>query len=258
MVDHSEMRLGKLAPSRDPRTLRLSAFMDLEALPTPPPATTRAEAHAGGFPMFANDSLGDCTCAGVAHLQQFWGYLSGQAEAFTDADVISLYESVGGYHPGDPSTDNGAVEVDVLNYWRTNGAPLAGDVKKIVAYAAVNPLHTDMVKAATWLFDGLYIGVALPLTAQRQDVWDLVPTADPAQQAAGSWGGHAVVAFDYNRDGVVIATWGALKLMTWSFWNTYVDEAYAVRSADQFAQTGLSAEGFNDAALAAELAYVTR
>lgn len=257
MTDHSAMKLGKRPPSNDPRTLRLAKYLDLAQLPPIPESTNRSTAYAQGFPMFLNDQLGDCTCAAVAHMQQFWGDLSGKAEPLTDDDVLKLYEAVGGYVPGQPDTDQGAVETDVLNYWRHHGIK-EGLLrhKHIQAYAAIDVEDLTTVKAATYLFDGIYTGVALPITAQTQDVWDVVPGGG-AHAEKGSWGGHAVPVVDFNADGVVLITWGQLKTATWAFWTTYFEEAYGVLSSDARNHKGLSPEGYKLAALRADLAAVT-
>lgn len=255
-VDHSLMKLGKRPPSNDPRTLKLAKYIDLSALPPIPAETNRSAAFATGFPMFLNDQLGDCTCAAVGHMQQFWGDLSGKAEPLTDDDVLKLYEKVGGYVPNDPSTDNGAVETDVLNYWRRTGITEGSRHKKITGYAQIEVSHLPMVRAATYLFDGIYTGVSLPITAQNQDTWDVVPGGGSDVQP-GSWGGHAVPVVDFDSAGVTLITWGALKRATWNFWLTYFDEAYAVLSADARNTHGLSAEGYKLAALKADLAAVT-
>lgn len=251
-VDYSRVKLGKLAPRHDDRTLKLHNYIDLAALPPAPTSTNRVQPFAARFPMFMNDTLGDCTCAAVGHMQQFWGDLSGAKEQFTDTDIELLYEKVGGYVPGNPSTDNGADELTVLNYWRKFGIKSGTGQKKIFGYASVNPSHVEMVKVGSWLFEGLYIGVALPVTAQTQPVWDVVPNGG-ADAEPGSWGGHAVPVVDYNASTLTIVTWGALKEMTWAFWNKYIDEAYAVLSTDAVKASGVTAEGFKLAQLTADI-----
>ena len=102
---------------------------------------------------------------------------------------------------------------------------------------------------------GLYLGVQLPQTAQSQDVWDWTGSlTGPARP--GSWGGHAVDVVRYDADGVTVVTWGALKRVTWSFWDRYVDECYCIISTDFLAQ-GKAPNGFELAALQADLALVT-
>lgn len=254
VVDHSKMRLGRLPAIRDPRTLRLARYLNQASLPVPPDATTRAAQAKLRFPMYLNDKLGDCTCAAIAHMVQLWDALSGRVPPkITNAEVLTVYEAVSGYDPSTGENDNGAVELDVLKYWRKIG--IAGH--RIVAFVAVNVKNLFELKTAAWLFDGLYLGVALPITAQTQKVWDVVPNAG-RDGAAGSWGGHAVNIVDYDTTGVTIVTWGQLKRVTWAFVAAYVDEAYAALSTDAInGATNLTAEGFDDAQLLRDLAAVS-
>jgi len=244
-------RLGKKAAVYDPRTLKLSNYLDLAALPTPPASTHRSEAVTS-WPMFLNDQLGDCTIAALAHMIGFWLSLSkDKIYTLSDANVLAAYRAVTGYNPADPSTDTGAVELDVLRYWSRHG--VAGHHAK--AFAAVNITNRAHVETAAWLFDGLYIGVALPATAQGQSSWEFHPKQGSAAYP-GSWGGHAVNVVDYDTSGVTVITWGRPLHMSWDFWAHYVDEAYAIIAVEEFNTAGKTVEGFNIAALTADLASI--
>jgi hypothetical protein len=156
-----------------------------------------------------------CTCAAVGHMIQAWtSQTTGQA-IIPDADIVGLYERACGYDPSDPDSDQGGVEIDVLNYWRRNGV----DGHGLDAFAAVSRRHHADVKDAVWLFGGAYIGVALPLSAQSQQVWDVPPGGAAGGGEPGSWGGHAVPVIAYDAGGLTCITWGALKRMTWAFWD---------------------------------------
>ena len=49
-------------------------------------------------------------------------------------------------------------------------------------------------------------------------------------------------------------TWGALQIMTWSFWETYTEEAYAILSNDYLSKKKQTPQGFNLQQLQADLA----
>jgi hypothetical protein len=247
------MKLGKLAARRDPRTLRLAKYMPA-ALPAIPAAMDLSPL-VPSWGMMRNDELGDCTCAAAGHLLMQWTAAAGKPFSPSDADIVAAYSAITGYTPDDPSTDRGAVEIDVLNFWKARG--IAGH--RIGGYAAVNHLDHAHVRAAAYLFGGVYIGVALPVCAQNQNVWDVpgrVAKFFEGDDAPGSWGGHAVEVVAYDAEGVTVVTWGALKRMTWAFWDKYVDEAYAVLSQDFVNGQGKTPEGFNLAELAADLLAV--
>jgi hypothetical protein len=205
--------------------------------------------------MMANDSLGDCTCAGAGHYVQVVTSMANPPEVtVSDADVIALYTDACGYDPNNPATDQGGDLLTVLNWWKAHGIGTAGHSPS--AFAAVNVLNQTEVMQAIYLFGCLYTGVQLPVSAQAQvgGVWDVDATS---AGAPGSWGGHCCVICKYDATGPWCITWGALQQMTWAFWIRYFDEAFAVLTPDWIKPDLLSASGFNLAALQADLAQIT-
>jgi hypothetical protein len=240
--------LGKLPVRKDPRTLSFARYVDRLALPKPP-AKMNMGHLVHDWPMYGNDHLGDCTCAAAGHMIEAWTADShGHAVEITEAAVETAFDNV---KVTDPVThEQGAYELDVLNYWRKTGF----GTHKIGAFAEV-PIHDHtMVRTAAWLFGGLYIGIALPITAQTQEVWDWTHSLSGAA-APGSWGGHAVNVMDYGPQDLTVVTWGQPKLMTWAFWDRYVDEVYCILSTD-FLNAGVAPNGFDLHALQADLALL--
>lgn len=252
-IDHSGMKLGKGAPRHDPRTLMLADYLDADTLPaTPPKYAYGQNIAATAWGMMDNDKIGDCTCAAAGHLIMEWTDDNGNMYTPPDADIIAAYAAITGYNPQTGQNDNGAQETDVLNYWRNTGI----SNHKIFAYAALEPNNHNHVMISTFLFGGCYIGLSLPVTAQKQNVWSVPPGGARGQGAPGSWGGHAVCVVGYDSHGLTVITWGATKRMTWSFWDAYCDEAYAIISTD-FASQQTSPSGFDFAALQQDLQQVT-
>lgn len=224
----------------------------------PPPATFDVTGKVAQWPMYGNDRLGDCTFAAVGHQIQAWTAQAGKP--YTPAEQVI---ETGYWETGSPPattgtaggpTDTGRYELDVLNWWRDPGLP--GD--QLGAFAAVTILDHNEVEAGMWLFGGLYLGIGLPITAQTQQVWDLVGDGKTGNSAPWSWGGHAVpaLAYDAGAGRIKVVTWGGILEMTYRFWDVYVEEAYALLSPDWFA-AGMSPTGFDQAALEADLAAIS-
>jgi hypothetical protein len=164
-----------------------------------------------------------------------------------DPTIESYYEKWDGYVPGNPSTDRGGIELDVLNDWQKQG--FAGNT--LLAFADPKAANLVEVRQSIALFGGVYIGLSLPLTAQTQDVWDVVPRGG-AKAKPGSWGGHCVFVAKYDQHSFTCITWGQLKVMTVAFWNKYCDEAHALLTQDWIGAKG-SPSGFDLAQLQADL-----
>jgi hypothetical protein len=241
--------LGKLPVRTDVRTLSLARYVDSTRLPSPPDSFDET-AGVAEWPMYANDRIGDCTTAAAAHMIEAWTAAGrGRAIELSERSVLDAFDHV---KLKDPFTgEEGAVELDVLRYWRATGIGR----HRIGAYARVAVHDQQLVQAAAWLFGGLYIGLQMPLTARTQPVWDWTGSlSGPARP--GSWGGHAVDVVRYDRNGLTVVTWGRLQELTWAFWDRYCDEAYCILS-DDFLTKGNAPNGFDLAALEADLALVT-
>lgn len=220
------LKLGKLAPKRDPRTLKLASYLFLPSFPERYQWSKKASAHWG---MMKNDIAGCCTCAAAGHMLQSWTANCGKELTISDDEVIKAYSDNSGYDARTGENDNGCVELDVLKYWRKTGI---GN-HLIEAFVSVNLKNINHVKAAIYLFGGIYVGLALPASAQDQMLWD-VEFGDDSEP--GSWGGHAVTIIDYDPHGLTCITWGKPQRMTWDFFKKYCDEAYAIISPDFFAK----------------------
>lgn len=248
MLDHTQVKLGKRAPRIDHRTLRLGSYLDMATLP-PIPQEADWGVKVSKWGLMLNDHLGDCTCAAAGHLIMAWTADNGNEMTPADDAILKAYEDVGGYKPGDDSTDQGCVEIDVLNYWRKTG--IANHL--IGGYTSIEPKNHDHIKAAIAFMGGCYIGVALPLAAQGQTVWDVTDPALAGNAAPDSWGGHAVPLVAYNDVGPVCITWGMRQQMTWAWFDAYCDEAYAIFAVDWANEGKAAPSGFNADQLKADL-----
>lgn len=223
MTDHSAMKLGRLPKREDPRVPMMAALLTPDLPPVP--ASCDWTKGLSEWGMMDNDQIGDCTACGVAHIEQVWTLnVRGEWTASTE-QTVGFYSASTGYVPGQPNTDQGGVEIDVLTYWLKNG--FCG--RHIGGFASIEASNIDHVKQAIHQFGGIYIGANLPLASQPQSVFDLpVGQSLTGDWEPGSWGGHCMVAAGYDAEGVTFITWGKLMKATWAWWNAYVDEAYAI------------------------------
>lgn len=247
--------LGKHKKLVDARTLKFEDYVPTKTLvkkitnlftkkPTLPTAPTVFNGEDGisadSWTMMGNDTVGDCTCAAAGHLEMLWTKMGGAETIPTTAQILAAYEAISGYNPDNQNTDVGAACLTVLNYWKNTG--IAGN--KISAFVEV-PITTEYIKDALYIFNGIYIGVDLPLSAESQlsngKPWTVV---SGNQGRAGGWGGHCVPIVAYDKTYLYCVTWGTIQAMTWGFLKKYCDEAYCAIDSSYFSN-GKTIEGFN-------------
>lgn len=248
-------KLGKLAPKHNPKTLMFSTFLRKDA-PKPPPSKLWREYKipADAWGMFYNDSIGDCTCAAVAHQLMLITAHTGKMVVPLLSDVMKMYRVISGYDPGQTDafgenpTDTGAAITDALNYWQTVG--LTGH--KILGWAQIdhkNLLHRNQ---GAYGFGANNIGVQLPASAQTQfakgQTWKPVKRDEIL-------GGHCIIEAGYGKAGRDYVTWGKGDQKGTNAWDKKsTDEAYVVYTQDWINEaSGLAPNLMNMDALIAVL-----
>lgn len=233
--------LGKHAPRFDARVPQLEKHLVKAALPAPPPKKDwPGVSKVTAWGMMLNNTLGDCVIAAKGHAVLEWTALTGLKKAVTLPDPVILagYEAVGGYVPGDPSTDNGCDMLTAAQYFQATGfgGHRISAFATLAAGAAMNPTRWQ---EAINLFGLVDVGVALPAAWQDKtnpgDVWDVGPGGSTAGDwAPGSWGGHDVPLMGYDSVAKVykLITWGQEQYITEAAVKTYSDEAYSYLSPD--------------------------
>jgi hypothetical protein len=144
--------------------------------------------------------------------------------------VVALYSASTGYVPGDPSTDQGGVELDVLGYQASHGFDTGDQAPLVGAFATFDPRDRATFASTMALLGPVYLGVNLASAdLDTSVVWD---TATPGDQTPGSWGGHCLLAWDYtglgDTDTVRLATWGTLQPCTWRWLADRCEEAHVL------------------------------
>jgi hypothetical protein len=214
-----EVFFGKLPVKKDDRNLLLTAYVeDARLLPQVPDHVQYSD-KVTEWPMYGNDTLPDCTCAAAGHMEEAWSANAGAPEVPPDSAVLGLFNDTG-------PQNEGRACLDILNYWRHTGL----DGEQILAYAQVDPTNRDHVKAACWLFGGVYIGLELPNGIRALHDWRQVPRGPDGEPNPHY--GHCVNLVNYDATGATCVTWGRLMPLSWDFFDRYCVESYAVLSPD--------------------------
>jgi len=240
-------RFGKHPVKHDYRTLKFKTYKTAEMAPPPPASNVLTRVYEGVkvsdpttlFPMDGNDTLGDCTIAGLAHATTVYDGLLGEKKIMPKQSVVALYEKLTG------GPDTGLAELDVLKFWSNN--KVYGS--NILAFVSVDPKNHTNVQQAINLFGGVYIGFNVQANA--------IPDFDarkPWTPGKLTNDGHCVYAVAYDASGVTVLTWGNTQQGTWAWWDECVDEVYAI--VPQQAQEAGYAPGFNVQELEADLKNV--
>jgi hypothetical protein len=194
----------------------------MKSLPDPPTSCNYVTAAASALAqMYGNDTVGDCVIAEILHQLGVATGNAGDEAVFTNTEAIGLYSAITGYVPGDPSTDNGTVPQDALNYMMKPGFSVPGyDNFTYSGWAAVNSRNLQEVRQAIYLFGGVMFTVELPdawiaTPPEPGFVWGINGPPDPEN-------GHAFLACGYeNDDGFIADTWGMLGTVTNGATKTY-------------------------------------
>ena len=245
---------GRLAP--DPSKPRMMLAPHMQAIVAPP---AQVDWYSGitDWPMYGNDSWGDCVPAEQGHHEEAFSFYGGhRLVEVTDQDVIDAYSAITGFDPnagppGDNPTDQGTLIQDAMSYWRKTG--IGGH--KIAAFAGGSVADITEVKTAIAAFGPLSLGINFPNTAMDQfnagEPWDVARHAKVE-------GGHCVALVGYDAHYLYVVTWGQVQKMTQAFWNKYVEEAWAPISAEWVdSVTGLDPAGVDLVGLGEAFAALT-
>jgi hypothetical protein len=248
-----KFKLGKKPVRFDDRTLHFGTYLTSE-LPPPPASKDYTKKVTPPWPMMGNDAYGDCTCAAAGHMIQEWRANTGHEEVLPVSAILKVYDH---FSPNNP--DGGANMLDVLKYWRTTG--IGSD--RISAFVQLEPKNDMQVRDAINLFGNCYIGVALPdFAVVPGSNFLTTPWVVPSKGAVGNaapnpQNGHCIPAVAYDERNLYVVTWGALKSMSWQFYDAYLEESYAVLSDDWIGKkVGVSPSGFDMTALNRDLAAI--
>lgn len=243
------MKLGKTPFVADHRDLKFARYLTA-ALPKRPTSF----GHEAGFAwqMLGNDKYGDCVFAGGDHEQMLFAGEGGKTAVFSDVTALSDYASVTGFNPLTGAGDNGTDVRMAMKYRAKTGlVDETGKRHRIAAYLSIDPKNLDHILTAAYLFGACGIGIEFPASAMTQfnagKPWSVV-------KGASIEGGHYIPVVAKRGSYVEIVTWGRTQKCTQSFIKAYCDEAWAIISPEILNGEGKTPEGFDLAALQADLA----
>lgn len=248
------LMLGKLPARPGAVKLKLANYLDTTRLPTPPKEFGH-ERLVNDWGMLGNDQAGCCVWSGAGHEVMLWNREAGKTATITTTSTLHNYSLVTGYDPDDPSTDQGTDMEVAAKYRRTTGLlDAAGKRHKIGAYIALEPGNLTQLWYATYLFDGVGIGVEFP--TQWMDAFNAGKPWDKVSRPKIE-GGHYITAPAKRSGNATIITWGAPVPLTPRGYQQFNDESLAYLTAEKLVN-GKSLEGFDLATLRKDLAAVTR
>ena len=207
------MKFGRVKPAVPRPHFKLRDFLKASLPSAPLTLDMTAPATSILSDIMLNDQLGDCGIAGGYHIVGTETANAGDPFHATTAQITADYSAIGKYIPGDPSTDQGIVLQDALNYWTSHGF---ANGTKLLGYLAVDPTNVAEVMSALWLFENLYLGLELPDTytnpfpSSNGFTWG-TGTPDPNQ-------GHCIISpakYD-SKTGIAIDSWGLLGTFTFA------------------------------------------
>lgn len=228
-IEPASFKLGRSEVSpQNPKDLHIKDFLkaanQLPAAPDTNDYFNKVPDTDWANSMFGNDQYGDCVFASSEHTNMIQSALSGKYVMGSTKVALSAYHAVTGFNPNDPNTDQGAVEVDALNWERKHSMSSA----KVFAFARVDVKDQKLLRMCAYYFGVVWFGINLPITAQKQvgKVWDVVDPKLQGDSEPGSWGGHAVAGAAYDPNSITVMTWTTKQPMTNAFIQAYADEAW--------------------------------
>jgi hypothetical protein len=228
-----DLKLGKLDPVIDKRTIPLKAVIRKELLPELPPSwNCHYIRDIEGNILFTiqddfifrnagEDALGDCVKASRAHQTLvFEGFEQGKQIVITDDEVVTEYfnETGGG--------DTGLVLLWSLRDWKNDGWLVGDKTYTIYAFASCDIKDLSEIKHCVHLLGGVNCGIQVYDRDIEQfrngETWHL--TGNDGSLA----GGHGIYIYAYDTSGLWCMTWGKSQKMTFDFFLARCDEAYGI------------------------------
>ncbi len=228
-----KVKSGRLPYVHDSRTFDLSDYLQQENLAEiPGEYNWGSRIQPGKWGTLGNLKINDCTCASAGHLIMTWTSNVGELHRPTTGAIVKSYSALTGFNPKTDGQGKSIEAIKALKFWRKKGI----DGRKIIAFAKLDFKNRHQLIQAIYLYGGCYVGINLPRSAEKQynesKKWTVPRSGIRGTGEPGSWLGHALIITGYKNGELRAITWGKEMIMTMEFWETYVDEAYAIFSED--------------------------
>ncbi len=184
--------------------------------------------------LYRNDTLPDCTAAGMANAFTAASLvLTGAVPAIDSTRIPLFYAACVGCAATDAAmaATDGAVMLDVLDEVEASGFDVGQQVPLVSTFAVIDPSDRTALAHAISARGAAYLGIQL--TEMDMTAFGAGTTLnDDVSDHSGIVGGHCLVAWSYtglhDTDTVLLATWGRLAPCTWRWLGRRLDEAYSL------------------------------
>lgn len=195
-----------------------------------PAAWSWHEKQGESWLSYGNEQIRNCVPAAAAHMVTCWtSHTSQQARIPSVEDVNAAYSRESGYDPVTGANDRGCEVWKWMGSWEANGL----GINKCRRSATIPGKSRNDLKLGIYWFGSCMIGFDMPISAQGQmETWEVPVGGATGDGKPGTWEGHAVAAVGYNKDHLIVISWGRVIKVSWSFYETYNDESYVVLSND--------------------------
>lgn len=224
------MKTGAIFSGYSSRDLQgVQLFKALPRIPGIPPACDWSEKMTKPIGFLGNNTLRDCCFASIGHLCNLYLGVHGKKTDVTEAEIKRDYLD----HTN--GQDVGAELRAVLTRFKGKN-DLAIAKHRCAAFVRLNHRDIDTLRAAIYLFGGVYAAVQGPSNLTDMETWKVEAPRwrpDPSM-------GHCIPLVGFGQKHFVAASWNALPVMSLGYQQKYMVEAWAVVSAEWFYPGGIA------------------
>ena len=228
----NKVKSGRLPYVHDARTLHLKDYLSQEPeLQIPEEHDWGKKIGPNNWAILGNLKINNCTCAAAGHLIMSWTSNVERLHTPTEKSIVKAYTDITGFNPKTDGIGEPVEAIKALKYWRKHGI----DHHEIIAFAKLSFKSREQLKQAIYFYGGCYVGINLPKSTEKQFAeskkWTVPRVGTKGIGEPGSWMGHAMLITGYSESELTAITWGKEITMSLDFWETYVDESYAIFSS---------------------------